>query len=143
MSNTLQIKFAFAPECKAVINGTEKAIKILGNRGGNLLFRCLDDNSLYEVKTPFAGADNTMEFEVVETDKTFTVTVNATGSECVTAVATSPAVVSYNGTATFTLTFASGKTAADIEVSGGSVSGTTLTVKNVLADTTITITDKA
>ena len=68
MPNTLQIKFAFAPECKAVINGTETPIKILGNRGGNLLFRCLDDNSLYEVKTPFAGADNTMEFDVVWTD---------------------------------------------------------------------------
>lgn len=66
--STLQIKYATAPECKAVIDGVEKDIVILGNRGGNLLIRDKSDNSLYELHCPYGGGDCTIQMDVVWTD---------------------------------------------------------------------------
>lgn len=78
---------------------------------------------------------------VGDTHQTFTVSVSVSGSN-VTAVSPESASVTEWGSATFTLTFASEKDADDITVTGGTVSGTTLTVSNVTKNTTVTIADK-
>ena len=70
-----------------------------------------------------------------------TVDVDISGATAVTKVQPASQVVNEGGTATFELTFAEGKDADDIEVSVGTVSGTTLTVANVTEDTTVEITD--
>jgi len=71
----------------------------------------------------------------------FTVSVSISGSN-VTAVSPESKSVGEWQSATFTLTFASEKDADDITVTGGDVSGTTLTVSNVTKNTTVTIADK-
>jgi hypothetical protein len=65
----LQFKFpVFSPSVKAYVDGVEKSLVILGNRGANLLFRDTSDNSLYEVACPIGSYPNTIEFNVVWTD---------------------------------------------------------------------------
>jgi hypothetical protein len=75
-----------------------------------------------------------------------TITVSVSGDN-VTAVTPESADVQEGGSATFTLTFDTGKDADDITVTAtvgtATVSGTTLTVSGVTADTTVTIADKA
>lgn len=78
-----------------------------------------------------------------DTHQNVTVTVDLTGATAVTAVSPESKVVKEGGTATFTLTFASGKDADDITVTGGTVTDTTLTVANVKESKTVTIVDKA
>lgn len=70
------------------------------------------------------------------------VTVVNSASEIVTNVNPSSGEVNEGESFTATLTFADGKSANDIEVAGGTVDGTTLTVDNVTSDTTVTITAK-
>lgn len=76
-----------------------------------------------------------------DTHQNITITVDLTGTTAVTAVSPESIVVEEGGTAVFTLTFAEDKTADDIQVSAGEVSGTTLTVSNVTEDTVIEVTD--
>lgn len=76
-----------------------------------------------------------------DTHQGVTVEVDITGATAVTAVDPASQVVDEGGSAVFTLTFAEDKTADDIQVSAGEVTGTTLTVPNVTEDTTVEITD--
>lgn len=136
--STLKIKYASAPQCKAEIDGVEKNIVILGNRGGNLLIRDTSDNTLYELRCPYGGADCTIQMDVV--GKEFTVTV-VNNAENATVADLKSKTVEEGGDVTFKLAYASGKSASDISVEGGTLSGDTITVSNVTSATTVTITD--
>jgi hypothetical protein len=94
--------------------------------------------------TTLTVSNVTADTIVTISDKVIYYTVDVTNSGTnVTAVTPSTASVVANASATFTLTFAEGKSSSDIDVVNGTVSGTTLTVSNVSANTTVTISDKA
>lgn len=86
--------------------------------------------------------EDTITPEPTPTPTKLNVTVVNSASEIVTNVNPSSGEVDEGESFTATLTFADGKSASDIEVAGGTVDGTTLTVANVTSDTTVTITAK-
>lgn len=143
-SKTMRIPFAFSPTVKAILDdGSTKEFTIIGSRAYNILLaKNMSENRVYDLQVVKAGFPNELTFEVVGTSSGFDVVVD-NDATAVTAVSNSgSAVVGYGETATFTLTFADGKSASDITVTGGTVSGTTLTVANVTDDVSVTIADK-
>ena len=86
------------------------------------------------------SSDVTVTINEVQPSLSVNITNNAT--EIVTNVEPSSGDVNEGETFTATLTFADGKSASDIEVTGGVVEGNTLTVSNVTDDVTVTIEPK-
>ena len=148
--NSMKILFAFSPKVKAILDdGTEKELIIIGNKGGHLLVKDISENSVYELNCPYAGYHNEIKYDVVAvngqppsppTPTKYTVTVTDSATN-VTAVSPASKEVESGESATFTLTYASGKSATDVKASSGSISGTTLTVSSVSEDVTVTLTD--
>ena len=150
--NSMKIMFAFSPKVKAILDdGTEKELIIMGNKGGHLLVKDISENAVYELACPYAGYHNEIKYDVVAingqppsppapTPTTYTVTVTDSATN-VASVSPESKEVEEGESATFTLTYASGKTASDVKASSGSISGTTLTVSSVSEDVTVTLTD--
>ena len=72
----------------------------------------------------------------------FNVTLVNNATSIVTSIEPSSGEVNEGESFTATLTFADGKSASDIEVTGGTIEGNTLTVSNVTDDVTVTIEPK-
>jgi len=75
-----------------------------------------------------------------ESDVSVSYTVSVTNNSAnVTSVTPTSATVASGNSTTFTLVYAEGKSSEDISVTGGTVSGDILTVSNVTADVSVTI----
>lgn len=71
-----------------------------------------------------------------------TVSITNNASEIITNIEPLSGEVNDGEDFTATVTFADEKSASDVEIEGGVIEGTTLTVSNVTADTTVTISAK-
>lgn len=143
-TKTLNIPFAFGTTVKATLDdGSQVDFEIVGFRNNNIILaKNLSENRVYSLQTTKAGVPNTLSFDVVGTSTKFQIDVDNEATAVESVSDSGAKQVEYNQDCTFTLTYAEGKSASDITVTGGTVSGDTLTVSNVTADATVIIADK-